>query len=96
MTERTMIYWDTQDPDNLGWARRTTGAADESGPIENRDAVEYLEALNDGNSPAENGKRALADELENDGVDLLSVIFIDRNNQEIGPIWYLSSEGEVV
>jgi hypothetical protein len=42
---RATIYWDTQDPANLGWAYRIAGG--ESGPIDSPDAIDAIQGLVD-------------------------------------------------
>jgi len=84
MTTRTIVFWDTQDSNNPGWAWRTTTPDGGSGEINEPDACEFLRCVENGYSCSVSGREALAAELRSAGVDPWTVRYVDCLGNDIG------------
>lgn len=55
-TNNTVVYWDSQDPQDIGWAYRT---GTDSGAVDAPLLVACLDAIRDGEPLPKGGKAAL-------------------------------------
>ena len=82
---KTIVFFDSSDPSNPGWAWRNKEA---SGSICNEDSCEALSLIQGGFEVPMGFRENLREELKSEGIDPCSAILVDSNQQEIGQLFF--------